>query len=406
MPPSDQPGPEAPLRAAIPGLSGKRFRSGLWAWLAVMVASGALVLLGFELHLRRSAFHIAGEGAVIERNPELLVRHTARGRRLVPNARVVIHNHHLSRRDVPMHINSLGFRGEELPEPKPPGEWRVLVLGDSITWADYLPVEESFVARAEAELRSGAHGEAGRRARLVNAGVGDVGLREELDILEESGLGVHPDAVVVAFYLNDSRPSWGFEGEAGHRGWLRRNSLVADRIYQGLLLRRWIRQTGEHRFGWIAALDGAQWANDRERFLQVAELARHDWGAAWEAASWDGVSVEFDRLRLLSARHGWQVAVVALPVAMQVYASFLEAYPQEMLARTAQRLGFRYLDLLPLLRASHGFRNLYFDHCHPNAEANALIGSFLARFLARELAPGGGAHDVGQAAEGASPDAP
>jgi hypothetical protein len=74
---------------------------------------------------------------------------------------VTIRNHTISGLDVAIETNAYGFRGPELGAPEP-GRTRVLVLGDSITWGDYLPVEEVYVARAEAHLAD-ASGRAGER---------------------------------------------------------------------------------------------------------------------------------------------------------------------------------------------------------------------------------------------------
>jgi hypothetical protein len=85
----------------------------------VQVAVVAVMLAGFELYLRRTQAYVVdprGEswalgGLALGRSQ--LVVDTPRGRRLVP-AHVVIRNHWLSHRDVPIDINSLGFRGAEL----------------------------------------------------------------------------------------------------------------------------------------------------------------------------------------------------------------------------------------------------------------------------------------------------
>ncbi len=75
------------------------------------------------------------------------------------NAHVLLRNHGLSHRDIPLRTNELGFRNPPLGDKSRP---RVLFLGDSITMADYLYEEETFVRRVEtlvgrrrAPLRSG-----------------------------------------------------------------------------------------------------------------------------------------------------------------------------------------------------------------------------------------------------------
>ena len=102
------------------------------------------LLLFFEIYLMETQTRVLPLGtdgipARLENDAELLVNYTPRGRRLVPSARVLIKNHRISGRDVAMEINSLGFRDGELRGGKDPDDLRILVLGDSITWAGYLP---------------------------------------------------------------------------------------------------------------------------------------------------------------------------------------------------------------------------------------------------------------------------
>ena len=179
-----------------------------------------VVLILFEIYLRLTETHIVKErsGAglsSVENDAEFLVRYTPQGRRLVPNSRVLIRNHRISGRDIVMEINSLGFRDDELPAEKKEGELRILILGDSITWASYLEAEETYVERVEEYLQEALKD---RSVEVINAGVGDIGLKEEIEILKEKGLEVEPDLVVVSFYLNDSRPPWGSPANWGGGG--------------------------------------------------------------------------------------------------------------------------------------------------------------------------------------------
>lgn len=372
--------------------SGPGKRHGFLAWCGVMTTAAILTLTGFELYLRYSATHVVPaaireSGALVRRRSEVLTRQTPRGKRLIPGTHVVIQNHRLSRRNIHIDINSLGMRDEELPPAKPRTEWRVLVLGDSITWGDYLEAHEIYLKRAERRLRDRPLGGGVASVRVINAGAGDIGLREELDILEEGGLATQPDTVVVAFYLNDTRPPWGFSAETGSYGWLRRNSLLADSIYQNLLLRQWVGRVGKHRFAWIEAVETLPWRNDRQAFLELASLAKYDWGAAWDPTSWATVEALFGKLAGRARETGFDVAVLSFPVRYQVEAQFLEDGPQQALGSLARRFRFRYLDLLPILRAARGSGTLYFDHCHPTVLANDVIGEAFASFLAAEMLP-------------------
>lgn len=341
-----------------------------------LAAAAALVAAEAYLRLRATAI-VSRDGTTLEQNAGLLIRYTSQGRRLVPNAHVVIRKHYLSKKDVTMDVNSLGFRDAELPAQKAEGELRVLALGDSITWADYLPADEIWVERAQRRL---AEMLPGRRVEVVNAGVGDIGLKEELDILEETGLEIAPDVVLVAFFLNDSRPPWGFPAEAGRPGWLRRHSLLADNLYRAARLQGFVRRQGEERLGWIREYGKIPWRENREAFDRLVALAKYDWGSAWTEEAWQVLGRQLDRLKALAVDHRFAVAVVAFPVSFQVYARFLADEPQRRMASEAARRGFAFRDLLPLLRL-HADEDLFFDHCHPREKTNHLIGAEVAGFL-------------------------
>ncbi|MDP8215136.1 MAG: hypothetical protein RAO92_08590 [Candidatus Euphemobacter frigidus] len=372
----------------------KRFKLILLGGGIFLAAVMAMLFL-FEICLRLSETHIIKESSgaglsSVENDAEFLVKYTPRERRLVPNSRVLIKNHRISGRDIVMEINSLGFRDDELPPGKKEDELRILILGDSITWASYLEAEETYVERVEEYLQGALKD---RSVEVINAGVGDIGLKEEIEILKEKGLVVEPDLVVVSFYLNDSRPPWGFPGELGRRGWLRRHSLLAETIYKNLKLRRWIKEQGEERLGWTTAMNELDWAGDRATFLQLASRARYDWGAAWQSESWEAIEREFRRLKALSKKHNFKVAVVAFPVAFQVYAKFVEDTPQNILRKKVAARGFYYLDLLPYIRAyRERERDIYYDWCHPTVKTNDYIGKIIADFLINKVCEVGVSH--------------
>ena len=51
-------------------------------------------------------------------------------------------------------INSLGYRGANFPAEKRPGEFRVLAVGDSFTYGDFVDNGETLPARLEEALRA------------------------------------------------------------------------------------------------------------------------------------------------------------------------------------------------------------------------------------------------------------
>ena len=99
--------------------------------------------------------------------------------------------------------NAYGFRERDFASPKPPGVYRVMVLGDSLTWGVGLAVEERYTAVAEELLNRASEG---ARFEVLNFGLTGNPTVVERDILEAYKDLVEPDLVVVGFCSNDPQP--------------------------------------------------------------------------------------------------------------------------------------------------------------------------------------------------------
>src|SRR5260370_1025014 len=69
---------------------------------------------------------------------------------------------------VPVAINSLGLRGDEVSVPKPPRTIRIVAVGDSITFGYGIPVEDTYAKILERCLNQGVFG--GARYEVLNGG--------------------------------------------------------------------------------------------------------------------------------------------------------------------------------------------------------------------------------------------
>jgi len=161
-----------------------------WGFKPAAVLLGAMIpLVGLEGY-----FRIRGIGAgFYEPDPVLGARH-------IPNARG---RWRQACFDVPIRINSHGFRDVEHLLEKPPGIQRIIVLGDSIAEALQVPLEGSFPRRLETLLNGGG---GGPPAEVLNFGVSGYGTAQEYLSLKTRGAQYRPDAVVLVFtILNDVR---------------------------------------------------------------------------------------------------------------------------------------------------------------------------------------------------------
>lgn len=98
-----------------------------------------------------------------------------------------------------IYTNSEGLRDAEHPVSKSKDTFRILILGDSITFGYGVKAEESYPKVLERLLNSEGTG----RYEVINAGIPGYGTAQEYLYLRESGLKYEPDLVIVGFFGND-----------------------------------------------------------------------------------------------------------------------------------------------------------------------------------------------------------
>ena len=140
------------------------------------------------------------------------------------------------KRTFPYRTNAHGLRDRDRPA-KAPGTKRVLVIGDSYTWGYAIAEEEAFPQVAERLLA-----ERGRPdIEVINGGIPDYNSRQERQLLEQLMPIYQPDAVFLAYVVNDAEPSTAMptppeEVYRHSRSWFL--TEVAERLNRRLFSRR------------------------------------------------------------------------------------------------------------------------------------------------------------------------
>ncbi len=96
-------------------------------------------------------------------------------------------------------ISADGLRDRDHSVTKPPGTFRIAVLGDSMTEALQVPRESNFCSILEARLR-GCSRLAGKAPEVLNFGVSGYGTAQELLMLRERVWKYNPDLVLLALF--------------------------------------------------------------------------------------------------------------------------------------------------------------------------------------------------------------
>ena len=289
---------------------------------------------------------------------------------------------------VPVQINRKGLRGPELPYRKPRGTVRVLYLGDSVTFGDKLAAyEESFPHQAGVFLERAI----GRAVESVNAGVSGYSPWQEYTYLRAEGLRYEPDAVVVAFVLNDVTEQFEltrFGGSwEGWQLWYSRSPLV-----------HWVEN---RNLWWVAQQVLARWrfgrdvpggAAERERLnvrMLVEEPDREDVRRAWARTLAD-----LDSIVALAGARQIPVLLVAFPFAFQLTDERATPAPQATLEAFARDRAVTYLDLLPVLRERAEterleVHQLFVDTNHLTARGCTVVGEAIGAVLGRMVSEAG-----------------
>lgn len=267
----------------------------------------------------------------------------------------------------PVAVNAHGFRDREFG-PKRPELFRILVLGDSVTFGHGQPLEETFPRRLEELLTR-----AGYRVEVLNAGIPGWSTYQQRRFYEGDGAALEPDLVLVGFVLNDVTEI--------QRG------LIELRLESGMRLVRginWLAERSAAVAGLKRAYAGLFAPQEREVESVLALALRPD--APEVRHAMDQTLAEMARLRELSASRGATLGLVLFPFRFQLERPALDA-PQRQIRDFGEEHGIPVLDTAPALR-SEGADAVLMDADHLTALGHRVAAEAIAEWLqAHSLLP-------------------
>lgn len=278
--------------------------------------------------------------------------------------------------NIPLKINSLGMRGEELDKN---AKIKILVLGDSIVFARYLNYEDTGTYLLEKYLKEELKKD---DIQVINAAMSGRSTLEELLFLESIYNSIKPSIVIMGICLNDFidlTEDGGWESEEKHRLYFIK--FLKDRLGRIEKIRVFKRWLLKAVYGSSAELKHVK---ELKRILRESEIR---W-AAWKA--------EFDRIKEFCDKSGSALIFTVFPFEPQAYSvpdlpelyrSYHASY--EALSAYCRKNGIVCMDMLPYYRDYHyktGER-LYKknDYLHPNKEGQLIWAKALSDYLTNKL---------------------
>ncbi len=263
-------------------------------------------------------------------------------------------------------VNSHGLRGADRAVPKPPGVFRIALVGDSVV--------EGFKIRQDADTISGQLETllVGEGVEVINAGVRGYNTQAEVELLRRQVLQYEPDLAIVVFVRNDHHDlnrHTGASWDYSRPGWA-----------EGLFIHSHLFRLAAFRLNWFHFREELDPDYLDERLGQ--------------AQTGDNVSAGLDELARFSRAHGIPAIVVVWPNFGRTIKD-----PPGLVERDSDRMRVETLAEphgIPVIRLREAFardyadrtlgpptpRKLYtFDGMHPNPEGTRVAATILAQLI-------------------------
>lgn len=267
-----------------------------------------------------------------------------------------------------IHINAAGFRGPAFSDAKAPGTYRIAVVGDSFTYGNGVRQQDRYSELLQAELPP--------HVEVLNFGQPGANTPEHLKLVQELLPRVHPDFVLLQWYVNDvedddstSRPSF--------------VPLMPVRSWHNFL----------NDASALYTVANMQWAETQVALGMTSSYADYLKRRLGDPNSEDSVRDRglLNELIATCQRAGVPVGIVLFPdTASSMAADYPFGYLHERVLATCDQQGLTCVDLRDDFSKVKERQSLWasrLDH-HPSARANAIAAErILETYSQKWVAP-------------------
>ena len=240
-------------------------------------------------------------------------------------------------------INQHGHHDSDFPEAKPAGEFRALMVGDSVTMGYGLTYAETFTRHLEMLLTE--HDSHFESHQVINAGVHGYSTYQERRVLERS-LRFAPDFIAMGFCMNDVTEPFLIDERHGGVGLDYHGVTQAGSNIWGYLTN----ETGVGRLLQNIRLknERLEVAKRRELF-NVKKMARLPADDPKYAEPWEVVLTNLEKMYTIADSSEIPIVLMIFPFEFQLLDAELRT-PQRILSEHARRHGVDVIDYTDVFR--------------------------------------------------------
>jgi len=270
-------------------------------------------------------------------------------------------------------INSQGLRDDLVSLEKPRGVYRILGLGDSVTFGWQVDQRETYLAQLESMLNAD---DPSRRYEVINAGMPGYNMSNELAYLSEHGMRYQPDLVIVGFCaLNDADGTRAVYMRDGNIAYVPLDSSFAPTDAGGVVARvKGFLRRKSRLYHFVTQQYGMLRSRWRKNSQTSGSAASH-WPFPLEEEDelWERIRSQILEIQDAAEEHGARLLLVVFPTKSQVMSKDAPLVPQEVLADFAQRIDIPIVDPLPAFREQGPSLVFADDFSHPSAFGHQLV---------------------------------
>lgn len=289
-------------------------------------------------------------------------------------------------------INSKGLRDYEYSYEKPNNTYRVVMLGDSMTSAHEVLVEDTFENVLERKLNNDAG-----NYEVLNLGVKAYSIQQEFVTLEEEGFKYDPDMVILNFYVGND-----FLGSATQPFLIEKNGTLIKnpelRIKKFRDLRHFLSRSSA-LYNLISHIKGSTETIKEEEFNEFIEILKPEQDRRLDF-NYNLTYLTLKRFKDVLGERGIKFVIVVLPMKEQVDENKLEELLKEYNAvgtkldlewsiRELENIGEAYdipvINLLPEMRSYNKDNDFYFGtDIHFTKEGCRIVGELIFEHLVEQ----------------------